>query len=562
MLRSNETNERLAVNETGKRALLPSLGDFIFVFIFLILVRLIPSFMFGDGGTGWHLATGRFILENRRIPYEEFISYTFAGKPWITQYWLTDLAMYLVQLAAGYNGLAVLFAAVFAAIFLWLYHQCRQEGCTALISSFLVMVAVTASSVQFLTRPLVVSWAMVCVFALLLENIQKGKLTPKKAWIWFFLWSMLWSQCHSGYIFGIAQVIIYLGCNFLFAIFHSNTAERNLSRNRTLQLAGVLSCVLIGTSFNPYGIALHTNIMETLSNKAMIDSIQEFMSPSFHGGPQTGSLELLFALVIGSLYLTATSPSLPRLLTVIAFAHLALFSIRNAPIFAMIAPPFIAGCLAHTRLPEMFGSSDSSASSTSVDSNSPVDDSAAGAASAAKPPVLRRTIDAAISFEKKLSAQEVLNGYHLLPILLVVVFSAIALVGGSIGGNRIVQGGFSTNEFPTTTLTTVKRLGLNPKEGFNDANWGGYIFYEAGLPVYIDDRGTFFGDYYVRYGKIISLFPEWKELLKQDNINWIIFRKNTDLANSLLNDPDWIVLGEDPAAILFGRKGKVPQPAP
>lgn len=534
----NRANERLAVNQTTKRLLLPSLGDFIFVIIFLILVRLIPSFMFGDGGTGWHLATGKFILENRRIPYEEFISYTFAGKPWITQYWFTDLIMYLVQLAAGYNGLTVLFAAIFAGIFLWLYHQSRSEGCTALLASFLVMVAATASSVQFLTRPLVASWVMVCVFAVLLENFQQGRLSAKKAWLWFFLASIVWANCHSGYIFGIAQVIIYLGSNFLFALFHSHPAQRSDARTRTIQLSVGLVCVLVGVSLNPYGVALHANIMETLANKSMIDSIQEFMSPSFHGGPQAGSLELLFAFAVGGLFITLTRQSLPRVLTVIAFAHLALYSVRNAPVFALIATPFIASCFSVTRLPEMFG-----------DSADP--DGKANFA--------RKMIDAIISYEKKLSAQEVLNGYHLLPIVMVLVFSVISLMGGSIGGTQVVQGGFSANEFPTTTMAMVKKLELNPQEGFNDANWGGYIFYESGLPVYIDDRGTFFGDYYIRYGKIVSLFPEWKDLLKKDNINWIIFKRNTDLANALANDPEWTILAEDPAAILFGRKGKVPE---
>lgn len=542
MLPSTRLKKGRPLKEFCKRLALPSLGDFIFVIIFLFLIRLLPSFLFGDGGTGWHLATGKYILETGRIPYAEFISYTFAGKPWITQYWFSDLIMYLVQLSAGYNAQAVFFAALYGAIFLWLYHQCRREGASVLFTFALVMVAALASSVQFLARPLIVSWFMIFLFALLLENFQQGKLSAKKAWLWFFLSSIFWTNCHSGYIIGVAQVIIYLGCNLLFALLHSEPSERTASKNRAGQLAVVLLCVFVGVSLNPYGLALHSNIMETLANKSIIDSVTEFKSPSFHGGVQTGCLELLFAAVAAGLYVTSTRVSLPRLVMVIAFGHLALYSVRNAPVFALIAAPFIAQLFSRTRLPVIFGAE----TSVAVETNG-----------SAAPP-FRRFLDAIINFDKRLSAQEVLNGLHVLPVSMVLFFYIVAVTGGGIGANQLVQGGFSPGEFPSTTLQAVKNMQLNPKEGFNDANWGGYIFYEAGIPVYIDDRGTFFGDYYVRYGRIISLYPEWKDLLKEDGINWVIYRKHTDFANALASDPDWTLLAEDQAAVLFGRKNKVP----
>lgn len=109
------------MKETLKRAFIPSLGDFIYVFVFLFLLRMLPHLLYGDGGTGWHLATGRFIAETGKIPYNDFMSFTFAGDPWVSQYWLFDIIMYWFQKALGYNGLAVFLQPVSVAY---------SSGCT------------------------------------------------------------------------------------------------------------------------------------------------------------------------------------------------------------------------------------------------------------------------------------------------------------------------------------------------------------------------------------------------------------------------------------------------
>src|ERR1051325_5000553 len=42
-----------------------------------------PSRIFADPGTGWHLATGRWILEMASIPRHDAFSFTATGNPWI-----------------------------------------------------------------------------------------------------------------------------------------------------------------------------------------------------------------------------------------------------------------------------------------------------------------------------------------------------------------------------------------------------------------------------------------------------------------------------------------------
>jgi hypothetical protein len=42
------------------------------------------QFMFGDGDTNWHIATGRWILAHGAVPATDPFSYTAAGQSWVT----------------------------------------------------------------------------------------------------------------------------------------------------------------------------------------------------------------------------------------------------------------------------------------------------------------------------------------------------------------------------------------------------------------------------------------------------------------------------------------------
>src|SRR5262245_45715213 len=65
------------------------------VIVFLIhplVCLIVPAGQLQDPGTGWHLATGRYILATHSIPHHDIFSFTASGRPWVTYYWLFDTA--------------------------------------------------------------------------------------------------------------------------------------------------------------------------------------------------------------------------------------------------------------------------------------------------------------------------------------------------------------------------------------------------------------------------------------------------------------------------------------
>ncbi len=81
-----------------KRFLMPSIGDVLFVSIFL-RVLFLGGTLLNDGDTGWHLVAGEYILKTLSIPHTETYSHTVPGIDWISHEWLSEVLFALVHRA-------------------------------------------------------------------------------------------------------------------------------------------------------------------------------------------------------------------------------------------------------------------------------------------------------------------------------------------------------------------------------------------------------------------------------------------------------------------------------
>jgi hypothetical protein len=73
--------------------LLPSLTDVVILFpvLFVMLKMQGVSTLLGDGDTGWHIRTGEWILQNRRVPHNDIFSFSKPGQTWFAWEWAWDV---------------------------------------------------------------------------------------------------------------------------------------------------------------------------------------------------------------------------------------------------------------------------------------------------------------------------------------------------------------------------------------------------------------------------------------------------------------------------------------
>ena len=94
-----------------------------------------------DPDLWWHMATGRYILAQGRIPAYDVFSFTAADHRWVTHEWLSDLLLYVGSRLVGLAGLAVLFTLVIVAAYALVWMRCRGRP---VLAAFAVVLAALA----------------------------------------------------------------------------------------------------------------------------------------------------------------------------------------------------------------------------------------------------------------------------------------------------------------------------------------------------------------------------------------------------------------------------------
>lgn len=531
---------------------LPDIGDLYFVLILNLTLFTRPTYLFGDGSTGWHLATGEYVLKMMSVPRQDLMSYTFPDKAWVAYEWLYDAILALLEKAGGMNLLAVATSIVIGYIFLRLYDRCRYFGCPLAISCLFTLIGVLASAMHWLVRPHIVTLLGVFLYSALLEDYYQNRIGARKFILYLALFMVLWVNCHPAFLLGVAMIGLYMvvcACEWMFG---RDANKRQSAKSKATWLAAAVVAVLVASLLNPYGVQLYEYIAHYLKGSAVLAETDEFLSPSFKNNIHAICLELLFSLLVIGLAITKNKVSAPQLSMAIVFAHLSLSAQRNIPLFSIIVLPLLG---------KLYGKpAENTSTVVAPEYTSGIageQSDASGVQSEAPQGILARYKRAWADFE----AQEARCKMHILAIGFALAMIVLSVFGGSIGGKQVLKCDFDPTTKPTKTLEYLKEHDLLKARGCNFDNWGGYIRYKLGIRVFIDDRADFYGvPFYFQYKTITHTLPGWKDILNKYGIEWLLFPLNSRVAATLKDDPDWVLASEDAAGKLFVRK--VPLNAP
>lgn len=523
----NSMRDSVQSASRARKSPLPDAGDMLFVFLASLTLFMLPNYPFGDGSTGWHIVTGMHILDTGSIPHTDILTSSHADRAWVAYQWLTDVLMAMLVKAGGLNLLAVGVSLTISFLFLALYDRMRRDGVSVFPSLIFVVTGSLLSAMHFLARPHLINFWGVYLFTTKLEDFHAGRIDFKKLLLWLLPAMLLWTNMHPAFALGIGIAGIYflaslLGC---LLVKSPDVAARNYHSLKPLLI--LLVCLCLITLINPYGIELHQYIYAYLKTKgAIVSQTDEFQSPAFHGDLHSICLEILFAAILFGLYIGARNISAPRLFTVIVFAHMALQAKRNMPLFAIVSLPAIGQLLGHA----------------SVFSNK----------QPATPNPLQKVFLRVRKLFMDFEEQELLCKMHIVPMAFSLFLVVAACMGGSVMGYPILKSGFNPKDKPTQTLDYVVKNNLDPANGFNYDNWGGYLRYKLNKRVFMDDRADFFPEpFYLEYASVSRALPGYEKVFEKYHLYWVIMPSNSLLGGELAKNPDWKMVAEDKAAKLF-----------
>ncbi|MBX6316748.1 MAG: hypothetical protein IRY99_28120, partial [Isosphaeraceae bacterium] len=313
----------------------PGVPDLVFgVVLALGLIGGRTGFL-NDPGTFWHVRLGREILQTGQVPRVDELTYTRAGRPWVDQSWAFDAGLAWLVDRWGWSGAVAAAALLLAGIYGALARGLIRDGASPLVAAVVAILAAGIGSIHFLVRP------HLFTFAFVFWTLRACRIYHERGgWT---LWSVplvevAWANLHGGFLAG--PLIVATA-----ALGHALSGRWDRKRRRRLGgYAAVFVLTVLATFINPYGPGLYGHVFGLLVSSRVTDLITEYQ-PSPFGRTETRVLEWVVLGLIALPVFSRNRPTRYDLVHALVWLHLALGTIRHAPLFAFAVAPVLATLL-------------------------------------------------------------------------------------------------------------------------------------------------------------------------------------------------------------------------
>ncbi len=513
---------------------LPSLTDVAFIMpILMIFLRLGGTkHLLGDGDTGWHIRTGDWILQNGRVPDRDIFSFTKPGEPWFAWEWLWDVVF--AWLHRHWGMAAVVLASIFVICVTsaLLYRLTRRKCPNVLIAIAVVFLADAASTIHWLARPHLFTLLFLVIFYSMLERVRDGNTKL----LWFLPpLTVLWTNLHGGFFVGIVLIGLYGAGELASWLLEADADTRRAALKRSKPYLLAAAACGAASFVNPYFYRLHVHIFEYLTDSYHFKNISEFQSLDFHH-PVALYLEPMLALGIAAAVLHFYRRRFTYVLILGGFAHLALMSARNIPLYVLVAAPLVAAAVNDV---------------LALAQNSRVSAWVKGAASAFR------------SFGAEVAENDVRGRIPLASAAAGVVLIAMFQAAGRA---ELFKAEYDPDRYPAKAVEVLRDPEF-ARGVFTHDEWGDYLIYRLypETKVFVDGRSDFYGaEFNNQYINLMDVKYDWNHILDRNQVSAVLLPVKSALASTLKESRVWRPIYDDGLAIVFRRRDSmaVHQPAP
>jgi len=506
--------------------LMPSFTDLAFLLplVFLFTGLKGVGTMLGDGDTGYHIRAGEWILANGRVPTQDLFSYTKAGEPWFAWEWLWDVAAAWLHQHFGMAGVVLVNLLVISAVTVLLFKMVYRRCGNPVLAIVLTGAASVGASIHWLARPHLVTMLMVLVFFEILDrarDCQQQTGSTRRLWLLPVL-TVLWTNLHGGFFVGIVLIGAYAGGELLGSV----VARENRMARARLALPYIYAAAgcAIASLVNPYTYHLHEHILSYLRDPFQMRFIQEFMGTNFQW-PSTRFLEAMLLLGFAAAVWHARRGRYAEVLLLAGWAHLALISVRNLPIFMLVAAPIIAApAIAWLKALR----------------DAPVAE------------WLRGIGGTILEIGDEMSVLEKPWRVHAVSAAVLVM---LALGMSSANAGQSLRPVYDPKAYPEAALAAMAGPGLAAQRIFTHDEWGDYLIYKLspeGVKVFVDGRSDFYGGKFDQeYMDALSAKYTWSETLARYGVDTILLPVDAPLVGALKESRHWTAVYDDGLAIVF-----------
>lgn len=465
-----------------------------------------------DPDLGWHLMTGKYVVEKMQVPKSEVWTYSLPEHEYLAHSWLLDAVLFEVYRWWGLWGVNLVFAGLMVVVAGFLVLTSRvlvKERCWAY-----AIVLMVPLMVAFLgLRAQLVSLVGLAVLDYLLSGWgnNEGRLKKQRCVFLMPLLFWVWANNHAGFVVGWLYLGLWLGSRLIVEV------KRELNRKKWFEVVrgwvkkekvmlktGVLAVAV--TVLNPYGMSLYGFIANMVTRSMAVQLNTDWLpllSPNF--GSETLGVRLL-VVVVAVAGVVAARGQIERKIMTGMFLLLTLKTARYAlPLLVVMAPLAMMGL-------ERMG--------------------------------------VELKKEWRWMVKPVLMG-----VLMLLIVNAWPQVEKMVCANRSIECLAEIKGYPYGAIKYIKANDVGDNI-FNHYTWGGFLMWQ--LPehkVFIDGRMDNYlvgGEPFIsQYSRLINAEAGWEEEFEKYDNEAVMLPSDWPLSLELKKMIGWQVVYEDNLAVIL-----------
>ncbi len=500
-------SERYQFEPLNILRLLVIFSFFLFFFISLLKIDL------HDYDFWWHLATGKYIIENKSLPDKDPFTYTtkdthIERKSVILKgYWLGQVVFYKVYSQWNLKGIIILRSLLMVIFLFFAFMTIKKQTVSELVALIFTAVIFLIQRSYSGERPHLFTFTIFSIIFYLLEDYRINR--SRKVYLIPIL-VMILSNMHPGYVVCIMLVTLYLigeGVRYLF-----NKAYKD-GIFRGLLILWVITVIF--SMLNPNG-ALMLKLMFYVHGGEHIKGIVEFQ-PTFYFflnkivPLQYPYIAFLLLSLLGLGYIKRIGTI--HVLLLLIFTIMSFVAIRYVIFYMCISAPILAGLIVNLQDRKMF------------------------------------------RWLRFLKRNE---GLLYLTACITGIFMVFTAIPSFAKDEYRVDTAYYFTEGVANFLSNVEIEG----NMFNDYGQGGYLIWRLypDKKVFIDGRALE-PEVYKDYQKVINLSKEkgrsWEDMVEKYNISYFVltplflYGDIPSVIEELFINKDWVLIYADHLSLVF-----------
>lgn len=458
------------------------------------------------------MAVGREILSSGQIPELDTFSYTASGTlyPSYKTFWLMDIALYLVYLLGGAALVVFSQSVIISGAYLLVLLTSLRMSHDWRMAAFGTGFAAALGLNDWNVRPQTIAILLGAILLLLIQHLRNGS---RRGWALLFpLVIVVWVNCHGSYPVGLFFISLWLSQEIWDQV-QENRARRDLFRASRIKFPALIFLLsFLACLVNPAGIEVVKYFQNMWGSSIIQNLVTEWAAPSFD---TLGGSIFLSALLLSVLIL-AISPRRIAFYQILGYMLLTIFTLRTSRgiiWFGLAMGPILAE---HTS-------------------------------------AIWQRMRVDVRPKDHPNGNPVINWVFLGIISLLVVFTLpwykenLPLPAAKAG---LVSG-------ETPIVATEYIMAIRPPGNvFHAMSFGSYLIWAAypEYRVFVDGRIELFSEeIWQDYLTISAGMGDWEGKLDRYDVHTLLLSRDEqpELVNAILNKPEWQLVFEDDAALIF-----------